>query len=154
MDALLVSDRISGFEIKSDVDSLSRLPRQVEAYGAVVERAFLVVGDRHLEVGASSVPGWWGVWRAYWYRGRVVIRQVRRGCLNPDVNPLAVTTFMTRGDLIAALRARGYTRLSVYGVDELRQMLATDASPRETLGLARAAMLRNSSWRHRSLLSA
>jgi len=38
VDALLVADRISGFEIKSDLDSLARLPRQVLAYSAVVER--------------------------------------------------------------------------------------------------------------------
>ena len=153
MDALLVADRISGFEIKSDVDSLTRLPRQIEAYGAVVERAVLVVGDRHLAAGATVVPDWWSIWGARWRDDEVVIREVRRGRLNPDVNPLAVTSFMSRDDLSEALRARGFTRLSTYTVDELRQMLAGAASPRETVSLARSAMLGNPLWRHRSLLA-
>lgn len=153
MDALLVADRISGFEIKSDVDSLTRLPRQIEAYGAVVERAVLVVGDRHLAAGTTAVPEWWTIWGARWRNDTVVIREVRRGRLNPSLDPLALTTFMSRDDLSEALRARGFTRLSTYSVDELRQLLAGNVSPRETVRLARAAMLGNALWRHRSLLA-
>lgn len=154
MDALLVADRISGFEIKSDVDSLTRLPRQIEAYGAVVERAFLVVGDRHLAAGTAVVPPWWSIWGARWRDDQVVIREVRRGRLNPEVNPLAVTSFMSRDNLSGVLRARGFTRLSTYSVDELRQILAGNVSARETVQLARTAMLANPEWRHRSLLAA
>ncbi len=154
MDALLVADRISGFEIKSDVDSLTRLPRQVEAYGAVVERAVLVVGDRHLVAGTATVPDWWTIWGARWQQDKVVIREVRRGRLNPNLNALAVTSFMSRDDLSVALHARGFERLSTYSVDELRQLLASNVSVRETLRLARNAMLRNQTWRSRSLLAA
>jgi hypothetical protein len=154
MDALLVADRISGFEIKSDVDSLTRLPRQIEAYGAVVERAVLVVGDRHLAAGTAAVPPWWSIWGARWRDGEVAIREVRRGRLNPNLNPLAITSFMSRDDLSEALRARGFTRLSTYSADELRQLLASNVSPRETVRLARTAMLGNALWRHRSLLAA
>lgn len=153
LDALLVADRISGFEIKSDVDSLTRLPRQIEAYGAVVERAVLVVGDRHLAAGTAAVPAWWTIWGARLRDDEVVIREVRRGRLNPDVNPLAVTSFMSRDDLSRALRARGFTRLSTYNVDELRQLLASNVSARETVRLARTAMLGNAGWRCRSLLA-
>lgn len=153
LDALLVADRISGFEIKSDVDSLTRLPRQIEAYGAVVERAVLVVGDRHLAAGTAAVPAWWTIWGARMREDQIVIREVRRGRLNPNVNPLAVTSFMSREDLSEALRARGFTRLSTYGVDELRQLLASNVSARETVRLARSAMLGNAAWRCRSLLA-
>lgn len=153
MDALLVADRISGFEIKSDVDSLTRLPRQIEAYGAVVERAVLVVGDRHLAAGKRAVPPWWAIWGARWHDDEVVFREVRRGRLNPNLNPLAVATFMTRDDLVHALRERGFTRLSTYRVDVLRQLLANNVSTRDTIRLARQAMLGNALWRHRSLLA-
>lgn len=154
MDALLVADRISGFEIKSDVDSLTRLPRQIEAYGAVVERAVLVVGDRHLAAGTAVIPPWWTVWGARWRDNEVIIREVRRGRLNPNLNPLAITSFMSRDDLSEALRVRGFTRLSTYSADELRQLLANSVSPRETVRLARTAMLGNALWRSRSLSAA
>jgi hypothetical protein len=154
LDALLVTNRICGFEIKSDRDSLSRLSRQAEAYSAVVERAVLVVGERHIDAVRDHVPDWWNIWLAR-RRGQVVrITKVRSGRLNPDVSALAVTSFMTREAVIAALRSRGHDRLSMRSVDQLRQHLATEVDRREALRLARAAMLARPDWRGRSLLAA
>ncbi len=153
MDALLVSHRLYGFEIKSDVDSLSRLPRQIEAYGAVVERAVLVVGPRHLEAAAKLIPGWWNIWAARQDGGVVRIRKVRGGRLNPAISALAVTSFMTRQDLVTALRGRGDCRLSGLSVDELRQTLASVAGPQQTIKLARNAMMARRDWRVRSILA-
>jgi hypothetical protein len=154
IDALLVNDRISGFEIKSDVDSLARLPRQVEAYGAVVERAHLVVGLRHQMAATTVVPDWWGILTATWNDNNVSIRQVRRGRLNPDVNPLAVTSFLSRADLTAALRQVGEQQLSSKPVDTLRTLLLGRVGPQGTLALARSSMLARADWRNKSLTSA
>jgi hypothetical protein len=154
IDALLVNDRISGFEIKSDVDSLARLPRQVEAYGAVVERAHLVVGLRHQMAATTVVPDWWGILTATWNDNNVSIRQVRRGRLNPDVNPLAVTSFLSRADLTAALRQVGEQQLSSKPVDTLRTLLLGRVGPQGTLALARSSMLARVDWRNKSLTNA
>lgn len=153
LDALLVSNRIWGFEIKSDADSLVRLPRQAEAYGAVVERAVLVVGERHLPAAVALVPDWWNIWSAGWDGASVRLRKVRGGRLNPAVDPLAVTSFMTRQDVTTALRGRGRSGLSGCSVDQLRQALATEAGAKETVRLARASMLARLDWRSRSLLA-
>jgi hypothetical protein len=154
LDALLVADRISGFEIKSDVDSLSRLPRQVEAYGMVVERATLVVGERHRAAASALVPAWWNIWVARWRGDEVAIRQVRGGRLNPSIDSLAVTSFLSRDDLVEALRARGHSRLSSMSVDQLRLSVASELGRKETLKYARATMLARQDWRSRSLAAA
>lgn len=151
MDALLVADRICGFEIKSDADSLSRLPRQIEAYGMVVERATLVVGDRLRAAATDLIPSWWSIWSAHWRGDTVAIRQIRGGGLNPGISPLAVTSFLSRDDLVAALRERGYTRLSVPSVDELRLTFAAEFGAKAGLRYARTAMLSRQDWRDRSL---
>lgn len=150
-DALLVADRISGFEIKSDVDSLSRLPRQIEAYGHVVERAYLVVGERHREKATGMVPDWWHVWAASWKDGNPHVRQVRRGRLNPDVDPLAVTSFISRDHLVRVLTETGERRLSSLGVDDLRLMLAGRLGRHRTLQVAREHLLTRPDWRARAL---
>lgn len=142
MDVLAVSDRIAGFEIKSDVDSLARLPRQAEAYGDVVERAYLVAGTRHLEHATDLIPAWWGVWSATrGADGRVDLREVRRSRLNPEISPLAVSTLMSRRELLRALGALGERNLSSRGVDDLRAMLVSRCGSRRTISLARQAML-------------
>lgn len=150
-DALLVANRICGFEIKSDVDSLARLPRQVEAYGQVVERAYLVVGERHRDKATALVPTWWHIWVASWRNETVVVRETRRGRLNPDVSPLAVTSFLSREQLVAELTHLGEKRLSSKSVDDLRLMLFGHLGGPGTLKVARARMLDRADWRQRSL---
>ncbi|WP_051750382.1 sce7726 family protein [Phycicoccus jejuensis] len=154
MDAMLVSDRLCAFEIKSDVDSLSRLPRQVQAYGMVAERATLVVGERHLAGASQLVPPWWGIWVARWRDGQVVLTSRRVGRLNREVNPLAVASFLDRRALLAALRGSGTPRLASLSVDDLRQLLIAEMGSSKTLRLARQTLLERTDWRGRSLTAA
>jgi hypothetical protein len=146
-DALLVSDRICGFEIKSDVDSLARLPRQVLAYGQVVERAYLLVGEKYRERATAIVPEWWAIWAASWAGDDVRVRQVRAGRLNPDINPLAVTTFLSREQLTRTLNDLGEKRLSSVPVDDLRGLLVARLGARRTVAVARGHLLDREDWR-------
>jgi hypothetical protein len=149
-DALLVSDRICGFEIKSDVDSLTRLPRQVEAYGQVVERAYLVVGEKYQDRATAIVPDWWNIWVANWAGQEVRVRQVRKGRLNPDINPLAVTSFLSRQHLTSTLNNLGEKRLSSVPVDDLRGLFVARLGARRTLEVTREHLLARKDWRARA----
>lgn len=150
-DALLIANRISGFEIKSDVDSLSRLPRQVSAYGQIVERAYLVVGERHRVKATELVPAWWHIWVATWSDQKVVVRETRRGRLNPTVSPLAVTSFLSRQQLVTELGRLGEKRLSSKSVDDLRLLLVGRLGSAAVMKVARAGMLDRPDWRRRSM---
>src|SRR6266478_8085933 len=44
VDIAVINGHIRGVEIKAEADSLDRLPRQVEAYGQVVDRKSVVQG--------------------------------------------------------------------------------------------------------------
>lgn len=46
-DVLLVTDRLIGFEIKSDADNYDRLPRQIKAYDRYFDENYLVIGVSH-----------------------------------------------------------------------------------------------------------
>ncbi|WP_363316272.1 sce7726 family protein [uncultured Leifsonia sp.] len=59
IDIALIGDHLAGFELKSDFDSLARLPRQMEVYGGVFDFCTLVVTDRHLARARAILrPGW------------------------------------------------------------------------------------------------
>src|SRR5439155_10222560 len=49
VDIAVVNGYLHGYEIKSDSDTLDRLPAQVAVYNLVLDRATLVVGERHLQ---------------------------------------------------------------------------------------------------------
>lgn len=61
IDIALINGSISGYEIKSDVDTLARLERQAKAFGYVFDNICLVVTDRFAKVAEGSVPDWWGI---------------------------------------------------------------------------------------------
>ncbi|WP_146252017.1 sce7726 family protein [Xylanimonas oleitrophica] len=152
IDALMIADRLTAFEIKSQSDSLARFPRQVSAYEAVAERAALVLTARHVASGLRMAPDWWSVWLAENSSGQVKLRRIRGGALNPSVNPLAVLSFMPRDALVAALRQVGERDATRLPVDSMRIRLA-DAVPRPMLmRIARSAMLARNDWRRRALL--
>src|SRR6266849_8615145 len=61
IDLAVVNGELHGFELKSDRDTLARLPEQVESYGRVFDRVTLVVEERHLRRAVEMVPEWWGI---------------------------------------------------------------------------------------------
>ena len=110
VDVALVNGRITGYEIKSDFDTLERLPGQVEHYGRCLDRAVIVVSARRSESIRSHVPYWWGVMVALPGRsiGQVNIRERRRGRANPAIDPFSVAQFLWRDEARDELEARGH----------------------------------------------
>ncbi len=61
IDFAIINGVMCGYEIKSDRDTLERLPEQVKEFGAVFDKLTLVVGKRHLYQAMHIIPDWWGV---------------------------------------------------------------------------------------------
>jgi hypothetical protein len=61
IDLAVVNGTIHGFELKSDLDSLVRLPRQIQIYNSVLDKVTLIVRRRHVDEACELVPAWWGV---------------------------------------------------------------------------------------------
>src|SRR5689334_9253856 len=64
-DVVVINGRLHGYELKSDVDTLKRLPSQMQEYCAVFERMTLILAGKHLEKALDIVPEWWGIEVAY-----------------------------------------------------------------------------------------
>lgn len=64
VDYAIVNGIMCGFEIKSDRDTLDRLPEQVKEFSEVFDELTLVVGKKHLYHAIHQIPDWWGVWLA------------------------------------------------------------------------------------------
>ncbi len=61
VDMAVVNGVIHGYELKSDRDTLHRLPEQVKIYNSVLDLITLVVGKIHLHDAIKLVPDWWGI---------------------------------------------------------------------------------------------
>lgn len=110
IDVALVNGVLHGFELKSDRDSLDRLASQATAYSSVFDRVTLVVGERHLQLGAELVPDWWGIRVARPLHNSIIFRDLKLPLLNPHIDPVAVAELLWREDALSFLRKLGADR--------------------------------------------
>lgn len=103
VDLAVINGRLEGFEIKSERDSLERLPRQVEAYGKVFDRMTAVCAERHLEKVLATVPAWWGVEAARPRGDSVRIVRERAPKTNRALEPKAIAQLLWRAEALQAL---------------------------------------------------
>ena len=111
VDIAVVNGHLHGYEIKSDADTLERLPAQVTAYGAVLDRASLVVGEKYAEKAKALLPDWWGIRVAtVGPRGAINFEAVQPIRTNPSIDPVALAESAMaprgRGDFAGAWHAR------------------------------------------------
>lgn len=61
VDLAVVNGMLHGYELKSDLDTLLRLPKQMQIYNLVLDKITLVVGKDHLHEAINIIPNWWGI---------------------------------------------------------------------------------------------
>jgi hypothetical protein len=108
VDMAVVTGTLKGFEIKSDQDTLKRLPTQATAYNKVFDTLTIVVGDRHVQRVADIVPPWWGI-LLFDERSsdQPTLRCFRPEALNSDLDPFALAQLLWRDEALALLAAKG-----------------------------------------------
>lgn len=106
VDIAIINGRLSGFEIKSDFDSLSRLPRQVRAFSAVFDEVCVVTTSRHSADAKKIIPSWWRLSVHSNKDGKGVFRTVQKGSRNPNVRTDALLHMLTRSELSDIFRVR------------------------------------------------
>lgn len=107
VDVAVVNGELIGYEIKSDQDTLVRLPTQVDLYSRILDRAVVVVGTNHLDAVSSMVPPWWGINEATYDDGQVTLVQRREPFPNPGVDPHSLVRLLWRAEAIAVLEEVG-----------------------------------------------
>ncbi|MBN1529478.1 MAG: sce7726 family protein [Thermoleophilaceae bacterium] len=103
VDLAVINGAIAGFEIKSDRDTLTRLPRQVVAYNRVFDYVTIIVGERYRRSARSLVPRWWGIMLASDADDGVELAPVRQARRNRAVEPYAVAQLLWREEALKLL---------------------------------------------------
>ena len=149
VDIAVVNGLMHGYEIKSDRDTLDRLPEQARIYSDALDRVTLVVGATHVEKALAIVPTWWGVKLARGARhGPVSFADSRPSEPNPRIDPVAVAALLWGEELLevlvrldAARGVRGKSR------DIMSRRLATVLPLPQLREEVRARLKARSPWR-------
>jgi hypothetical protein len=111
VDIAVINGSIHGYELKSDIDTLYRLPSQMRYYNSVFDRITLVVGKSHLHEAIKIVPEWWGITIAKIISsGEVLFCNIREAEQNPDQANVAVAALLWRDEALRMLEESGQAR--------------------------------------------
>lgn len=101
IDMAVLNGHMHGFEIKSDRDTLQRLPKQIEEYARVFDYLTLVTGPQYVDLVASRIPPWVGLASVGTdKRSRQLLVEVRDPLFNSNTDPDALTRLLWKQELI------------------------------------------------------
>jgi hypothetical protein len=150
VDVAVINGTFSGYELKSDRDTLRRLPGQVNMYSRVLDCATLVVGERHYaDRGALDLlPEWWGVIVAAPGHEGVSLQETRPAAWNANVDPAALSQLLWREEALQELAVRGLdTGLRSKPRRAIADKLATEVPIDELRALGRRRLKTREGWR-------
>lgn len=107
VDVAVINGILHGYEIKSESDTLNRLPSQIQDYSQVFDRMTIVVQRNYLDQVRSIIPKWWGIILVTRYAGDIKLREVRKGRINNSVNPYSLSHLLWRNEALEILKEKG-----------------------------------------------
>lgn len=108
VDVAVINGSIHGYEIKSESDTLERLPAQMTVYCKVLDTVTVVTGKCHTQKILDMVPDWWGVTEASKEMDsdfRLSI--IRESTANESIDPFSLVQLLWRSEALSILKVLG-----------------------------------------------
>lgn len=107
VDIAIINGKLHGYEIKSEQDTLDRLPSQINSYSKIFDTLTIVTCENHMEKIIEIVPKWCGVYYVSNKKGNLLLKKKRKARLNKDIDLLSLTQLLWREELIELLNLNG-----------------------------------------------
>lgn len=150
IDVALVGDRLMGFEIKSDLDTLDRLSNQIHAYNRVFDEITLVSGHEFILVAPNIIPSWWGLIEARRTDdGAIVLTTIRTPALNHNQNSHSLASLLWKGEAVDLLQQHCSTPPSPHwNKAKLYDLLAKSIAKDEIKSWVATKLKSRTTWRN------
>lgn len=96
IDFLTINGNTTSFEIKSQIDNLQKLVKQVNNYNQVFEFNYIVIDEKHLSKALQIVPENYGIWIFDNSQKSIV----RKALLNNNLNSIAQLQLLTKREMV------------------------------------------------------
>jgi hypothetical protein len=147
IDMAVVNGAFSGYEIKSDRDTLARLPRQLAVYETCFDTMTIVVGAKYAAGCEENVPEWWGIWEATSTEHGIAFTTRREPRHNVSIAADQVVQLLWKQELQDSLRIRGVTLSTKSGKKQLSSTLVAAVPPPELFKIVRERIRARGDWR-------
>ena len=149
VDIAVVNGTIHGYEIKSEKDTLTRLPSQATIYNSVLDYITVVTAPTHADKICTIIPDWWGIWVVADGQAGIQLEALRESVQNPGVSAFALAQLLWRDEALRALVDRGLAEgLRSKSRREIWHRLASELTLEELGNTVRECIKnRGSDWR-------
>ncbi|WP_133159127.1 sce7726 family protein [Arthrobacter glacialis] len=107
IDMAVLNGHLAGWEIKSDKDTLKRLPGQADSFGRVMDYLSIVTTSKYLDKCDDLLPKNWGIVEALEGPSGVTLTRRRAPRINRSTDPFALAQLLWREEAMDELRDRG-----------------------------------------------
>jgi hypothetical protein len=149
IDIAVINGCVHGYEIKSSLDTLKRLPVQLALYSRCLEKLTFVCAPCHISRIEEIAPKWCGIVEAEkGSRGAVKFATVRRASANKQIDPIQLAHLLWRPEAIALLsRFESSKKMLNKPRKELYEALAAVMTIPQLTAAIREFMLLRRAWR-------
>jgi hypothetical protein len=100
-DIAVLNGKMIGYEIKTERDTLKRLPAQVTAYSEVFDKAFIITTRKHLKQVKELIPQWWGIYEIIENAcGSYSFKRRRSGSCNESQNAFTIAQLLWKAEAL------------------------------------------------------
>lgn len=110
VDVAVVNGILHGYEIKSESDTLKRLPKQMEYYNRLFERLTIVVDEKYYDEVRDSVPNWWGITLVTNKNGEIKLINKRKGRRQTSQDKELLLKLLWKDELEKLIDVLGYPK--------------------------------------------
>jgi hypothetical protein len=148
IDIAVINGNLHGYEIKSEKDTLDRLPSQQQIYSKILDTVTLVAAENHLERAIQIIPKWWGIIRVRQTSGRLSLRQMRPARSNTGVVPYFLAQLLWRDEALEALESLNLAKgLRTKPRNVIWETLAASVPVAQLSYLVRTTIKKRANWR-------
>ena len=144
-DIVTVTDILTGYEIKSDMDSYTRLPMQIKEYDQYFQRNWLGVGSSHSKSAIKHVPPHWGILCVTESVNGIQLETLREAADSPKFSVKKQLRLLWRKELAHILKANKLLKCSGKSKAYISRYL-TEIVPSDTLQLQICEELFERDW--------
>lgn len=149
-DIAVINGHMIGYEIKSELDTLSRLSSQVEKYNSVFDHSFIVVTNRHLNDAMLMIPEWWGIILVEQRNSKdIFFETLRRSQKNNQIDDYVVAQLLWRNEvqeILMDLGIKGECLRKKRSI--LYQQIVDMLAPEDLRFIVREYLKKRETWRH------
>jgi hypothetical protein len=149
IDVAVINGCVHGYEIKSSLDSLDRLPSQLALYSQCLEKLTLVCAPRHTGGIEKIAPEWCGILEVEkGKRGGMKFHTIRRPLANPEIDAVQLAHLLWRPEAAELLARHGASKkMQKKSRKELYVSLAELLTIQELTAAIREFMKSRRAWR-------